>query len=78
MIVEFEPSTTLLRGLEEIARYLKVSRRTAWRWIKDYGLPAMQSPGRVWLTTTSLIDLWILSCRSIQLRRSLRDVEGES
>lgn len=74
--VEFTPSTRMLRGLDEIGAYLRVHRRTAWRWIKNYGLPAMQSPGRVWITTTSLIDLWILSCRSIQLGRSLRDIEG--
>lgn len=73
MIVEFEPTTTLLRGLDEIARYLKISRRTAWRWIKHYGLPAMQSPGAVWMTTTSLIDLWILSCGHIQRGQLRRD-----
>lgn len=64
--VEFTPSTRILRGLDEIAAYLKVHRRTAWRWIKDYDLPAMQAPSGTWFTSTSLIDLWIIAASKAQ------------
>ena len=59
--VRFTPSPRVLVGLDAIGRYLHVSRRTAWRWIQEYALPAMQTPARTWMTTTSLIDLWILA-----------------
>ena len=64
--VEFTPSTRILRGLEEIATYLQVHKRTAWRWIRDYDLPAMQAPSGTWQTSTSLIDLWILAAGKAQ------------
>jgi hypothetical protein len=64
--VEFTPSTRILRGLDEIAAYLKVHRRTAWRWIRDYGLPAMQAPSGTRQTSTSLIDLWIIAASKAQ------------
>jgi hypothetical protein len=64
--VYFTPDTRVLRGLDEIGRYLKVHRRTAWRWIKDYDLPAMQAPSGTWQTSTSLIDLWILAAGKAQ------------
>jgi predicted site-specific integrase-resolvase len=59
------PLTCILHGLDEIARYLHVSRRTARRWIQD-GLPAMQTPADTWITTASLIDLWILEVARYQ------------
>jgi hypothetical protein len=64
--VEFTPSTRILRGLDEIAAYLKVSRRTASRWCRDYDLTAMQAPNGTWQTSTSLIDLWILAAGKAQ------------
>jgi hypothetical protein len=64
--VEFMPTTLILRGLDEIAAYLKVSRRTAGRWCRDYYLPAMQAPNGTWQTSTSLIDLWILAAGKAQ------------
>jgi hypothetical protein len=64
--VEFTPSTRILRGLDEIAACLKVHRRTAWRWIRDCGLPAMQAPSGTWQTSTSLIDLWIIAASKAQ------------
>jgi excisionase family DNA binding protein len=64
--VEFTPSTRILRGLDEIAAYLKVHRRTTWRWIRDYGLPAMQAPSGTWFTSTSLVDLWIIAASKAQ------------
>jgi hypothetical protein len=64
--VEFTPTTRILRGLDEIAAYLKVHRRTAWRWVMKYDLPAMQTPNGTWQTSTSLIDLWIIASRKAQ------------
>jgi excisionase family DNA binding protein len=60
--VEFTHSSRTLKGLEQIAAYLQISKRTAYRWIASYSLPAMQTPARTWLSTTSLVDLWILAC----------------
>jgi hypothetical protein len=64
--VYFTPTTRVLRGLDESAAYLKVHRRTAWRWIRDYDLPAMQAPSGTWFTSTNLIDLWIIAAGKAQ------------
>jgi len=61
MPVQFVPGPSLLSGSESISRYLHVSKRTAYRWIMDHGLPAMRFPGRESRTSTALIDLWILT-----------------
>jgi hypothetical protein len=50
--VQFAPSPRILRGLDEIGRYLRVHRRTAWRWIQDFYMPAIQTPAGTWITTT--------------------------
>ncbi len=66
------PTTTgprVLWGAEQIGEYLGVHRLTAWRWIKKRGLPAAQMHKGKWLTTTSLIDHWIVTMRQIQLER---------
>jgi excisionase family DNA binding protein len=60
--VEFTPTPRTLKGLTQIAAYLQISKRTAYRWIASYSLPAMQTPARTWMTSTSLIDIWILAC----------------
>jgi hypothetical protein len=72
--VKFTPSTRVLSGLEDIGRYLHVSRRTAWRWIQEMYVPAMQTPAGTWITTTSLIDLWILA--TSQARWDLQKAKG--
>jgi hypothetical protein len=75
--VEFTPSTRILRGLDEIAAYLKVHRRTIRRWIDDSGLPAMQSPSGAWFTSTSLLDLWIIAASKAQRAARTRQVHPE-
>ena len=65
--IEVIPSTCILHGLEEIARYLRVHPRTVRRWIHDYALPAMQTPAGTWITSPTLIDAWIIACGT-QLR----------
>jgi hypothetical protein len=71
--VRFTPSPRVLVGLDAIGRYLHVSRRTAWRWIQEYALPAMQTPARTWMTTTSLIDLWIIAESGVRWEQQKTD-----
>jgi hypothetical protein len=59
--VEFTPSPRILRGLDQIAGYLQISRRTACRWIESQALPAMRSPAGTYMTSTALVDLWIIT-----------------
>jgi excisionase family DNA binding protein len=66
MDIYFKLADQVLHGLDEIASYLKVSRRTTRRWIDDIGLPAFQLPSRAWMTSTRLIDQWILAASSLQ------------
>jgi excisionase family DNA binding protein len=63
----YVPLTCILVGLEEIGAYLRIHRRTAYRWIHDYALPAMQTPAGTWITSPTLIDGWIIVCGN-QLR----------
>jgi hypothetical protein len=59
--VQFTPSPRILRGLDEIGRYLRVSRRIVGRWLRELSLPAMQGPSGAYMTSTALIDLWIIA-----------------
>ena len=74
--VEFTPSPRILKGLDEIASYLRVSRRTAWRWVQNYALPAMKSPAGTHMTSTALIDLWILACWNTQQGRRVSEEDS--
>jgi hypothetical protein len=42
-----------------------VSRNTTWRWIQFQAFPVYKTPLGMWLTSPSLIDLWILACRRV-------------
>ncbi len=70
-ILSKHPTTTArtLWGLEEIGAYLRIHPLTACRWIKKRGLPAAQMYKGKWLTSTSLLDHWIITMRQIQLER---------
>jgi hypothetical protein len=59
--VPWIPLTTTLRGLDEIAKYMKVSRRTIVRWIETAGFPAIRFCSAAYWTTPSAIDLWLIS-----------------
>ncbi len=59
----------VLWGTEEIGAYLRVHRLTVSRWIQKRGLPAAQMHKGKWLTTTSLVDHWIITTRQIQIKR---------
>jgi hypothetical protein len=66
--IQFTPSPRILRGLDEIGRYLKVSRRTVGRWLRELSLPAMQGPSGAYMTSTALIDIWIIAVWNEQLK----------
>ena len=73
MEVQYRLADQILHGLDDIARYLRVSRRTVYRWIEDIGLPAMQTPARTWITSTRLIDQWILAVSGLQREARKRE-----
>jgi hypothetical protein len=41
----------------------------------DYGFPAMQAPNGTWMSSTSLVDLWILSVQSMQRQTKPRAID---
>lgn len=51
----------ILRTLEEIAAYMRVSRGTIGRWIKKHGFPAVKTPGGLTVTSYFLIDAWLMA-----------------
>ena len=61
MEVQFVLTPRTLRGLDEIAAYLRVSTRTVRRWIVEQGLFAIRGPSQGYMTTTGLLDLWMLA-----------------
>jgi hypothetical protein len=73
MDVHFKLDDHVLSNLDNIAAYLQVSRRTASRWVHDFGLPAMQTPAGTWITTTRLIDQWILAVAKVQEEERKRE-----
>ena len=56
----------LLRGWQGIADYLRVHPATATRWHKMWGLPVSRIHRSGVMTTTSLIDAWIVTIDRIQ------------
>jgi excisionase family DNA binding protein len=52
----FEPDELLT--IAEVAAYLKLSRRTAWRWCKSGRLPAVKI-GHQWRIPQSELDAFI-------------------
>jgi|RhiMetdeSRZDD1v2_1073273.scaffolds.fasta_scaffold78502_6 hypothetical protein len=80
--VEFTPAPRVLVGLAEIAAYLRISPRTAQRWIEKAALPALRGPSNKYRTTTSMIDLWLISVwglerKALQASKAGASVHGE-
>jgi excisionase family DNA binding protein len=48
----------ILKTATEIARYLGISRRSVFRYIKHRGLPATLTPGGMLITSTTLLAAW--------------------
>ena len=55
-------------GLRDIGKELRRSPRTVSRWIDERGLPACKLPNGNWITSTALIDTWIMARGRIQQR----------
>ena len=51
----------LIAGWANIAAYFGRSIMTMRRWAKEQGFPVILMPGRDVMTSTGLIDLWLLS-----------------
>lgn len=47
-----------LMTIEDLARYLKVSRRTIYEWLKSGKIPALKLVGQ-WRFRKEKIDLWL-------------------
>ncbi|MCM8800983.1 MAG: helix-turn-helix domain-containing protein [Candidatus Omnitrophica bacterium] len=47
-----------LMTIEDLARYLKVSRRTIYEWLKSGKIPALKLVGQ-WRFQKEKIDLWL-------------------
>jgi transposase len=58
----------LLHGIIEIAEYIDRSYNTAYRWIHEYGLPAMKGPDGKWLSHKQLILMWMLANREVDIK----------
>lgn len=51
----------MLYGLREMAQYMRKHPMTVWRWVHREAFPAAKTPDGRLMTTTTLIDNWILS-----------------
>ena len=56
----------VLVGAKEIARYLRVHRSTAYKWLERGRIPARKDGRTRWVTTRTLIGKWILEGAKIQ------------
>ena len=56
-----EYDRSLLITVGTMARYMRVSEETIRKWIRRHGFPAGKLPGGCWVSSTALIDLWILA-----------------
>lgn len=51
----------VLSGVRSICRYLHIGPATFYGWTCEHGFPATRTPEGRWLTSTALIDGWILA-----------------
>ncbi len=58
----------MIFGLRDIGEVLHRSPRTISRWIDEQGLPACKLPNGNWITSTALIDTWIMARGQLWLR----------
>ena len=54
-------SEETLWDVEEVARYLKVSKDTIYRWLDTKNMPSKRI-GKKWLFRTEDLDIWIDEC----------------
>src|SRR3990167_5953728 len=58
-----KPATNpeILYGAREIAAYLRIGRRTVWRWRDQHGLPCSLTPGGMMMLPKRAVEAWNLS-----------------
>ena len=66
MEIDYQVDQRILLGIDAIAAYLKCSNSTVRRYIERLGLPAMQRADATYMTSTGLLDQWILTVWSYQ------------
>jgi len=52
---------TLLYGLPAIGKYVGYTTQTLYRWIRKEAFPAGKLPEGVWMSSTELIDRWLMT-----------------
>lgn len=63
------PTVGFLHGVREIAHYMRVGQSTVIKWRRESGLPLMRIMTRKWMTTTYLLDAWVLaSAKEVECR----------
>jgi len=58
-----DPDRTLIQGLSAVTKYTGYSLSTIRRWAKHHAFPIGKLPDGSWITSTELIDRWILARR---------------
>jgi hypothetical protein len=56
-----EHDRSLLYGMPKICAYMGCSDTTLRSWVRKHAFPAAKMPNGAWVTSTELIDRWILS-----------------
>jgi|CXWL01.1.fsa_nt_gi hypothetical protein len=65
----------VLSGVRSICRYLHIGPATFYRWTAHHRFPATLTPEGRWLTSTTLIDGWILARVEVQEPTSHTPIE---
>jgi excisionase family DNA binding protein len=66
----------ILRGAKEIAEYMGVSRRTVFRYIRSWDLPAVKMPSGVLITSTWLLASWHKAMQLYKAENGLHAYKG--
>jgi hypothetical protein len=63
----------VISGVRSICRYLHIGPATFYGWIRAHGFPATRTPEGRWITSTALIDGWILA--RVESQKLTREAE---
>jgi hypothetical protein len=66
----------VLKGAAEIGAFMGVSRRTVFRYINHWDLPAVKMPKGYLLTTTGLLASWYRAMRLYKEENGLHAYQG--
>jgi hypothetical protein len=67
----------MLYGLREIAEYMRYSEDTIAKWAKKHAFPIIKTPDGLYMSSTELIDRWILARWKVQQDRLSRAAKGQ-